>query len=107
MICQLSVGSHVDHVLVRQGVELLGRPLVYSVDVPYVFTRSEELASKSAGMKEKVHLVTEAGLQSWQEAVLAYKSQLACLGDEMKTPEKAVESIRSYWAERGGIRFFE
>ena len=107
LVCQLSVGSHVDHVLVRQAAELLGRSLIYDVDVPYIFTAPEELAPKSAGMKEKVQKVTEAGLKSWQEAVLAYKSQLAVLGENMETPEKAAASIQSYWAELGGIRLLE
>jgi len=107
LVCQLSVGSHVDHVLVRMAAELLGHPLVYDVDVPYIFTTPEELTPKSAGMKEKVQKVTEAGLKSWQEAVLAYKSQLPVLGEAMETPEKAVASIQSYWEELGGIRLFE
>lgn len=103
VICQLSVGSHVDHVLVRQAAELLGRPLHYAVDIPYVFEKPDELEPKAAGMVESVHLVTEAGLRSWQEAILEYKSQLPVLGDAFNSPEKAVESIRSYWAERKGI----
>lgn len=107
LVCQLSVGSHIDHILVRQAAELINRPLVYDIDIPYLFYKPEELAPKSVGMKENVHLVTEAGLKSWQEAVLAYKSQLPVLGEAMKTPEKARESIRTYWTERGGIRLLE
>ncbi len=107
LVCQLSVGSHVDHVLVRQGAELLGMSLIYDIDIPYLFYKPEELAPKSAGMKEAVHSVTEAGLERWQEAVLAYTSQLAVLGDSFNTTEKARESIRSYWAERSGIRMLQ
>ncbi len=107
LVCQLSVGSHVDHVLVRRAAELLGRPLIYDIDIPYLFYKPGELAPKSAGMKGKVHGVTESGLKSWQEAVLAYKSQLPVLGEALDTPEKAREAIRSYWAERGGIRLLE
>jgi hypothetical protein len=107
LVCQLSVGSHIDHVLVRQAAELLGRPLIYDIDVPYIFYKPEELAPKSAGMKEKTQSVSEAGLRSWQEAVLAYTSQLPVLGDAMSTTEKALESIQSYWAECKGIRLLE
>ena len=103
LVCQLSVGSHVDHVLVRQAADLLRRPLVYDADIPYLFYKPHELESKTAGMMESVHLVTEAGLQSWQEAVLEYKSQLPVLGDSFNTEEKARESIQAYWAERKGI----
>ncbi|MDX1377304.1 MAG: PIG-L family deacetylase [Anaerolineales bacterium] len=107
LVCQLSVGSHVDHVLVRMAAELLGRPLLYDIDVPYIFYKPEELAPKSAGMQEKDHSVSESGLKSWQEAVLAYKSQLPVLGDAMETPENASKSIQSYWMERKGIRIFQ
>lgn len=107
LVCQLSVGSHVDHVIVRMAAELLGRPLVYDIDIPYLFYKPEELAPKSAGMQEKVQTVTEAGLEAWQEAVLAYKSQLAVLGEALDTPEKAREAIRSYWADLGGIRLLQ
>ena len=107
LVCQLSVGSHVDHVLVRQAAELLGRPLIYDIDIPYLFYKPQELAPKSAGMKESVHSITEAGLKSWQEAVLAYKSQLPVLGEAMLPPALTQESIRSYWAEREGIRLLQ
>ena len=107
LVCQLSVGSHVDHVLVRRAAELLDHPLRYDIDIPYLLYKPGELAPKSAGMKEKVQAVTEAGLALWQEAVLAYKSQLPVLGNAFDTPEKVRESLRSYWAERGGICLLE
>lgn len=107
LVCQLSVGSHVDHVLVRQAAELLGRPLIYDIDVPYIFYKAQELGPKSAGMKESIQPITEAGLSSWQEAVLAYKSQIPTLGDVFDTPEKAKDSIKSYWAWHKGIRLLQ
>ncbi len=107
LVCQLSVGSHVDHVLVRQAAELLGRPLIYDIDVPYIFYKPRELESKAAGMKESVQSITETSLKRWQEAVLAYKSQIPTLGDVFDTPEKAQESIRSYWALYKGIRLLQ
>jgi LmbE family N-acetylglucosaminyl deacetylase len=107
LVCQLSVGSHVDHVLVRQGAELLERSLRYDIDVPYIFYKPEELSPKSTGMEESIHTVSEAGLTSWKEAVLEYKSQLPVLGEAFTTPEKARESIHSYWSEHGGIRLLQ
>jgi len=104
LVCQLSLGSHVDHVLVRQGAELLGRPLLYDIDVPYIFYHPEELELKTAGMKESVHFITEAGLKSWKEAALAYKSQFVGLREAFDAPEKVQASIQSYWEEWGGIR---
>jgi LmbE family N-acetylglucosaminyl deacetylase len=107
LICQLSVGSHVDHVIVRQAAELLGKPLRYDIDVPYIFYKPQELEPKSAGMKESVHSVTETGLKSWQEAVLVYKSQIPTLGPTFDTAEKVHKSIQTYWSEHTGIRLYE
>ena len=107
LVCQLAVGSHVDHVIVRQAAELLGRPLTYDIDVPYIFYKPEELDTKAVGMKESVHLITEVGLERWQEAILAYKSQISTLGDVFNTPEKVKESINSYWALHKGIRLLQ
>lgn len=106
LVCQLAVGSHVDHVLVRQGVELLGRSLRYDIDVPYIFYKPEQLEPKSAGMKESVHSITETGLNTWKEAAVEYKSQFVGLGEAFDTPDKAQASIHTYWAERIGIHFF-
>jgi len=104
LVCQLAVGSHVDHILVRQGVELLGYPLRYDIDVPYIFYKPEELEPKSAGMKESVHSITETGLHRWKEAALEYKSQFVGLGEAFDTPEKVQASLQVFWAERIGIR---
>jgi hypothetical protein len=57
-------------------------------------------------MDEIILSVSEAGLHSWKEAVLAYKSQLPVLGEALETPEKARESIQSYWGRCNGIRLF-
>jgi hypothetical protein len=97
----------VDHVLVRQGAELLKRSLRYAIDVPYIFYKPEEFGPKSAGMQESIQSVSEAGLSSWKEAVLAYKSQLPLLGEALATPEKARESIHAYWSRCSGIRLLQ
>lgn len=107
LVCQLAVGSHVDHVLVRRGVELLGYPLRYDIDVPYIFYKPEQLEPKSARMKESIHSITEAGLRHWQKAAVEYKSQLSGLGEAFDAPEKVQASLKSYWEERIGIRLLQ
>ena len=107
LVCQLGVGSHVDHVLVRQAVELLGRSLIYDIDMPYFLYKSAEFGSKSAGMKESTHRITETALEPWIEAVVAYKSQLPSLNEVVSTPEMARASIRAYWEKWGGVRLLE
>jgi LmbE family N-acetylglucosaminyl deacetylase len=103
VVCQLAVGSHVDHVLVRQGAEETGRKLLYDIDIPYVLSKPDELGPKSAGMLESIHPITDAGLKAWTEAVLHYKSQLPLFGEHMYTPEKAGEALQAYRARWGGI----
>lgn len=107
MVCQLALGSHVDHVLVRQGAELLGRPLHYYVDVPYIFYRPGELQPKSLEMRESLHIFSETSLERWKDAALEYKSQIPTLREAFDTNEKVRDSLHAYWAERGGIRLFQ
>ncbi len=103
LICQLSVGSHVDHVMVRRAAELLGRPLLYSIDIPYLFNHPDELALKTVGMKEKLYSISEAGLRSWQDACAAYTSQLSTL---FESEQDLRNRLQSYWAGQGGVRFW-
>jgi len=107
LVCQLSVGSHVDHVLVRQAAELLGRPLIYDIDMPYFLYKSDEFEAKAAGMKETTRRITETALERWLDAVVAYKSQLPSLNEVVSTPERARASIRAYWEKWGGIRLLQ
>ena len=107
LVCQLGVGSHVDHVLVRQAAELLGRPLIYDIDMPYFLYKSNEFGEKAAGMKESTRRITEASLEPWIEAVIAYKSQLLSLNEVVSTPENARASIRAYWEKWGGVRLLQ
>ena len=107
LVCQLSVGSHVDHVLVRRGAELQGHSLRYDIDVPYIFYKPEELEPKSSGMTQSVISITSEGLQAWKEAILAYKSQLPVLGEAFDTPEKAHSSIHTYWKSHQGVPVLE
>lgn len=107
LVAQLSVGSHIDHVLVRQAAELLGRPLIYDIDMPYFLYKSDEFGTKAAGMKESTCRITEASLEPWIEAVAAYKSQLPSLNEVVNTPERARASIRAYWEQWGGIRLLQ
>lgn len=103
LVCQLAVGSHVDHILVRQGAEKTGLDLLYDIDIPYFLSKPEELEPKSIGMKDSINAVTDAGLTAWHNAVVEYKSQLPLFGEYMYTPEKAGEALSAYRARWGGI----
>ena len=103
LVCQLALGAHVDHVLVRRAVELLQFPLIYDVDIPYLFNYPDELVPRTAGMKATVKPVSEAGLGLWQDAIAAYSSQMSML---FESPEVMRTKIRQYWAENSGIRLW-
>ena len=107
LVCQVALGSHVDHVLVRRGAEQLGRTLLYDIDVPYIFYHADKLEQTLAGMEETRGLITEAGLEHWQEASLEYKSQIPTLRESFDTAEKVRASLRVYWSEREGIRLLQ
>ena len=103
LVCQFGIGKHVDHVTVRRAAELLGKPLLYVADIPYLFKSPEQLNPNTAGMKENVELVSEAGIRLWQEAVLAYESQILAL---FKSPEVMREQIKQYCLSNNGLRFW-
>ena len=104
VIAQLGIGSHIDHVTVRQAAELLGLPLSYDADIPYLFHNLEQISSKTAGMQASVQPISEAGLKFWQEAIERYPSQLTTL---FQPPETMREEIQRYWSENKGIRFWK
>lgn len=103
LVGPLTLGSHVDHILVRQAMEMLQRPLLYFADIPYVIKYPDSLSPNIVGMKENVYTVTEAGLKSWLEAVNAYSSQLSTLLDG---PDGLQEAIRRYYDQQDGIRLW-
>ena len=76
LVCPLTIGGHVDHVLTRQAVERLGRPPWYYADIPYLLKHPEELAPATADMQAELPGVSEAGLHAWQDGIAAYKSQI-------------------------------
>ena len=104
VICQLGVGSHVDHVLVRRAVERLSRPLWYIADIPYLLWHPKELAAFVTGMKASLQPITEVGLNAWIEAVLTYESQISTL---FEGPEKVDEDIRSYYFKHEGLQLWK
>lgn len=101
VVCPLAIGGHVDHRIVRQAVEGLGRPLLYLADVPYVLNHPEELEPATRSMKAEMHAISEAGIAAWLKGVGCYQSQLSTL---FESPDKLKEAIEKY--AREGIRLY-
>jgi LmbE family N-acetylglucosaminyl deacetylase len=104
VIAQLAVGGHVDHLVVRSAAELLHRSIEWIADIPYLLNDQDDLAPKTAGMKDSTQPVSEAGLQVWQDAIEIYASQFSTLFD---SSEIMRQKISEYWAERKGMRFWK
>jgi LmbE family N-acetylglucosaminyl deacetylase len=100
ILCQLAIGGHVDHVVVRSAAEMLARPLIYCADIPYLFNYPEDLSIKTAGMQESLQPVSETNFGHWLEAIGAYVSQINSL---FENSESMQAKMRNYWSKRGGI----
>lgn len=100
LVCQLAIGGHVDHLLVRAAAEQLGRPLWYDADIPYLLNHPEELAPLTAGLEETVEPVAEGALGPWEKAIRAYDSQLSTVFDD---PARIGELLRGHWQPNMGI----
>jgi LmbE family N-acetylglucosaminyl deacetylase len=103
LVCPLSLGGHVDHVLVRRAAESLQRPLLYYADVPYVLNYPGTLPAAITSFATRRYRVSETGLDAWLRAVAAYRSQLDSL---FKGPGSLSDAIRSFCAGEGGIRLW-
>jgi LmbE family N-acetylglucosaminyl deacetylase len=103
LVCQLGIGEHVDHVLLRAAAERLGHPLLYLADVPYALGHPDELARFTSGLVAAVTSVTPPGLDAWIAGIHAYGSQLSSL---FASPEATDLAIRGYWAGFHGIRLW-
>ncbi len=103
LVCPLTLGGHVDHVLVRRVAESLHRPLHYYADVPYLLNNPQTLNPAIATMQDELFGISEDGLRAWLDGVAAYKSQISSLYSGEGTLEDA---IRSYWQSRYGVRLW-
>lgn len=104
IICQLGVGKHVDHLIVRKAAEMIGYDLTYDADMPYLIRNPEELKQTTTGMKKTVQPVTEAGFHAWTAAIKAYQTQMASLFENLDSMH---EEVYSYWSETKGLPYWK
>lgn len=104
LVCPLTLGRHVDHLVVRSALEKLGRPLWYYADIPYYFRDPAQLDEASSGLAAKNFYISAEGLQAWQESIAAHKSQISMLFEDdadMRT------KIRDYCQKFEGLHLWE
>ncbi len=98
--CPLGVGNHIDHITVRKAAEMLRHQLVYVQDVPYSIRKPEDLAFKTANLREARKRVSKLGAEAWLAAIEIYVTQMPTL---FGTVEKMREEVYSYWKTKKGI----
>ncbi|MBI4730702.1 MAG: PIG-L family deacetylase [Chloroflexi bacterium] len=103
LLCPLTIGGHLDHVLTRDAVESLGSPLHYYADIPYLLDHPEALEPATKDLHADLFPVTEAGLSAWLDGIAAYKSQMKIL---FEAEEKMREAVRIFWADKRGTRLW-
>ena len=104
LICPLSLGGHVDHILARKAAESLRKPLHYYADIPYLLNYPETLGPAIAALESEFFPVSAEGLDAWLEGVRAYKSQVDSL---YKGEGTLFDAIRRYWVKENGLRLWK
>jgi LmbE family N-acetylglucosaminyl deacetylase len=103
IVCQLAIGRHVDHVIVRRAAELLHLPLVYDADMPYVLNYPDELQPAVSGLVGSLEPVSESALGSWIGAIECYASQVDSV---FGSHDLMRERMQAYWTEVAGVRLW-
>lgn len=104
LVCPLAIGGHVDHILTRQAVEALGRPLWYYADIPYLLRHPAELAPVVTGLSEKTFFISAQGLEAWQESIAAHASQISSLFTDT---QEMRNQIKNYQLTNSGLTIWE
>jgi len=94
VMCPLALGKHVDHVIVRTACEMLGIPITYFVDFPYVDYLPGQLEPTTQGFIKQTEPISPEGLAHWMDAVCEYVSQ-----DLYPTQAITRSKIVEYWTD--------
>jgi LmbE family N-acetylglucosaminyl deacetylase len=98
VIAPLTVGKHVDHLILRAAVEKCGhRNIYYYADVPYLETFPEEMEQLARGMNRFSCPISAHSIATWIKAVMCYETQIAML-------ENAVGPLRDLINRLGSSR---
>jgi LmbE family N-acetylglucosaminyl deacetylase len=104
LVCPLTIGGHVDHVLVRMAVEQFQRPRWYYADIPYLLNEPQALAPATSNMNPRQFKVSPEGLHVWQDGIAAYASQIGILFED---EDRMRALIRDYWMASKGLQLWQ
>jgi LmbE family N-acetylglucosaminyl deacetylase len=100
LVCPLGVGGHVDHRLTRLSAESLGGACWYFAEYPYILDHDNQLAQFiSPNWEETWFPISPAGMEAWEAAVAAHRSQISTFWPNLETMRAA---LRAYVLHTGG-----
>jgi LmbE family N-acetylglucosaminyl deacetylase len=103
LVSPMTLGGHIDHLLVRAAAEALEIPVLFYADYPYAVDdplRHTDLRAKSTeDYPALVKGLSFQAVSAWQEAVAAYASQISSFWDSQ---EEMRAKIGTYFQEGGG-----
>jgi len=100
LVSPMTLGSHVDHHLVRAAAETTGCQLAYYADYPYAVQQPAALqALLQPDWQVRCTQLSEEALSAWQEAVAQHVSQISTFWAGLPAMRAA---IREYWLAGGG-----
>lgn len=114
LYCPLSIGGHVDHVIVRRAAEQIRSPehILYYEDYPYAGKDVEALVPylQQAGAEWQPLIIrlNEQEIQARIAAIACYRSQLEALfGDTPSGASAMPAHLRKYISRAGGERYWQ
>lgn len=107
VVAPLTIGHHVDHLLVRTAAEqIFGEVLLYYEDYPYAQEsekRQRTLQTEGPSLQPQVVPVTPVALQAKIRAILAYRSQISTFWTDQADLEA---QVYGYAKQAGGERLW-
>jgi LmbE family N-acetylglucosaminyl deacetylase len=103
IVSPLALGGHVDHRLVRSAVELLGRPINYYADFPYLVDFDEQQIDAAGPQHHRIYPISQAGLRGWQASIAVHRSQISTFWGSL---EQLQAEVHAYWQLNRGIKIW-
>lgn len=98
-VLPMGLGGHLDHRAVVEAGHRLPKVDFYYADYPYILWRFDSPFLTSNTYQKIPHNLSREALQTWQDAVLCYRSQLSAF---WRDDEEARLALKNYLAGGGG-----
>ncbi len=101
ILCPLTIGNHIDHRLTRLAAENSGLNLQYYAEYPYA--QNANIAPFTQTMRARRMAISAQGLQAWQEAVAAHRSQISTFWGGL---DEMMAAIRAFSTQMQGVQIW-